>query len=630
MIFMSILTLIVAKALPLFNKQISSIHFTRIASIIFIYTGAITLNCLYIQSIGSGIGIYSGLFHITQISQLIEIFLFIIGGLILIGWPQVLPELSNPTFASTAVATVAKAKVNKNISDLNLSLAQEEEVKIKNSSQYQSSVLISPEQNSLESYKLVSSIESYSTDYSIIVLFSILGSSLLISSFDLISLYLSIELQSFGLYVLSTLYRDSESSTSAGLKYFLLGGLSSCLILLGSGLIYSYTGVTNFESLYLLNSIYDIDQQYVIQGLSLGLIIIFVGFLFKIAAAPLHNWSPDVYDGTPTIVTTWLTIMPKISILIFLLELQSQIGIIGGIKTKILSSTGYLTTVDSIPSFLPIEGLASLSNTISASLAPVSVVIGLPVLKTLLLISSILSLIIGSLLGLAQIRIKRLLAYSTISHIGFLLLALAVNTEQSIDSFLFYLIQYTITNLNVFLIILALTYITYASNQLNDLKTAKAVVVKGNIKDIRDISELKGLFFSNPLLSLSLGICLFSMAGIPPLIGFFSKQFVLYSALQNGYYFISLIAIIVSVISASYYLKIIKVLHTDITLETNQTPTSGANVESLYTVTKGKYTLTNTHSFLISSLTLFILLFFIKPSIILNSTQLLSLSLFYI
>jgi len=632
---MSILTLIVAKALPLFNKQISSIHFTRIASIIFIYTGAITLNCLYIQSIGSGIGIYSGLFHITQISQLIEIFLFIIGGLILIGWPQVLPELSNPTFASiitmTMEATVAKAKVNKNISDLNLS---EEEVKIKNSSQYQSSVLISPEQNSLESYKLVSSIESYSTDYSIIVLFSILGSSLLISSFDLISLYLSIELQSFGLYVLSTLYRDSESSTSAGLKYFLLGGLSSCLILLGSGLIYSYTGVTNFESLYLLNSIYDIDQQYVIQGLSLGLIIIFVGFLFKIAAAPLHNWSPDVYDGTPTIVTTWLTIMPKISILIFLLELQSQIGIIGGIKTKILSSTGYLTTVDSIPSFLPIEGLASLSNTISASLGPVSVVIGLPVLKTLLLISSILSLIIGSLLGLAQIRIKRLLAYSTISHIGFLLLALAVNTEQSIDSFLFYLIQYTITNLNVFLIILALTYITSvatavdASNQLNDLKTATAMVVKGNIKDIRDISELKGLFFSNPLLSLSLGICLFSMAGIPPLIGFFSKQFVLYSALQNGYYFISLIAIIVSVISASYYLKIIKVLHTDITLETN--PLRGANVESLYTVTKGKYTLTNTHSFLISSLTLFILLFFIKPSIILNSTQLLSLSLFYI
>jgi NADH-ubiquinone oxidoreductase chain 2 len=143
-------------------------------------------------------------------------------------------------------------------------------------------------------------------DYSLIVLFSSLGSSLLISSYDLISIYLSIELQSFGLYILSTLYRDSESSTSAGLKYFLLGGLSSCLILLGIGIIYSYTGITNLESLYLINSISAIDaslakqpaavslvvvglQQSVLQGISLGLMFIFIGFLFKIAAAPLHN-----------------------------------------------------------------------------------------------------------------------------------------------------------------------------------------------------------------------------------------------------------------------------------------------------------------------------------------------------
>ena len=654
MIFISILTLIVAKALPLLSKQISSIHFTRIASIIFIYTGALTLNCLYIQSIGSGIGIYSGLFHITQISQLIEIFLFIIGGLILIGWPQVLPAIRKPIKNNISDLTNAQGKMSLiTLSQSENHCGARDELTIKNNDRNQS--LISPEQNhnslnvSLnqnESSKLVSSIESYSTDYSIIVLFSILGSSLLISSFDLISLYLSIELQSFGLYVLSTLYRDSESSTSAGLKYFLLGGLSSCLILLGSGLIYSYTGVTNFESLYLLNSISDIDQQYVIQGLSLGLIIIFVGFLFKIAAAPLHNWSPDVYDGTPTIVTTWLTIIPKISILILLLELQSQIGVIGGIKTKILSNSGFITSLESMPRFLPIDGLVFLNNTISASL------VGLPVLKFLLLISSILSLIIGSLLGLAQIRIKRLLAYSTISHIGFLLLALAINTEQSIDSFLFYLIQYTITNLNIFLIILALTYIIYASAHSKglqtpfkgfDLKTSKI----GNIRDIRYISELKGLFFSNPLLSLSLGICLFSMAGIPPLIGFFSKQFVLYSALQNGYYFISLIAIIVSVISASYYLKIIKVLHTFEDKKDNTLNLKLNNVENLHTsdaldessvynnldpiiLTQSNYTLTNTHSFLISSLTLIILLFFLKPSIILNSTQLLSLSLFYI
>jgi NADH-ubiquinone oxidoreductase chain 2 len=173
--------------------------------------------------------------------------------------------------------------------------------------------------------------EKYSTDYSLVVLFSILGSSLLISSYDLISVYLSIELQSFGLYVLSTLYRDSESSTKAGLKYFLLGGLSSCIILLGTGIIYSYTGTTNLESLYTINSVIidcsaGANQQYIIQGISLGLSLIFIGFLFKIAAAPLHNWSPDVYDGTPTIVTTWLTIIPKIAILFILLELQIKLG----------------------------------------------------------------------------------------------------------------------------------------------------------------------------------------------------------------------------------------------------------------------------------------------------------------
>jgi NADH-ubiquinone oxidoreductase chain 2 len=231
--------------------------------------------------------------------------------------------------------------------------------------------------------------------------------------------------------------------------------------------------------------------------------------------------------------------------------------------------------------------------------------------------------------------VKFLFFDSTISHIGFLLLALAINTEQSIDSFLFYLIQYTITNLNIFLIILAVTYITSGPAQY---KTGKR-------EDIRYISELKGLFFSNPLLSLSLCICLFSMAGIPPLLGFFSKQFVLYSAIQNGYYFISIIAIIVSVISASYYLKIIQVLHRDPS-GNNQQPvllavaSAGKNsccVKAMANKNKqmiilepSNSTLTNSHSFLISSLTLIILLFFIKPSIILNSTQLLSLSLFYI
>jgi hypothetical protein len=334
------------------------------------------------------------------------------------------------------------------------------------------------------------------------------------------------------------------------------------------------------------------------------------------------------------------------------------------------------------------------------------------------------------------------LAYSTISHIGFILLALAVNTEQSIDSFIFYIIQYTITNLNIFLVILGLTYClsTNTSPLLSTLTaipalhpskskvqsspsaspqeqsspsaspqeggqyspnpsvaehpsaaehpTASITAVtafpayagegldKANAtaptqagQDISFISEFKGLFFSNPLLSLSLAVSLFSMAGIPPLIGFFSKQLVLYSALQNGYYFISVLAIIVSVISCSYYLQIIKVLLTKSTCVASYSPSfsysnskAGATASSptatapaptqagqdctapaatpsapngqreVYSQARGKneIILTNTHSYLISTLTFTILLFFIKPSLILNSTQLLSLSLFYI
>lgn len=531
MIFISILTLIVAKALPLINNHISPVHFTRISALIFLYSSVLTFNMLYIQSIGSGLGIYSGLFQVTVISQFMELFIFLIGFLILIAWPL------NFGGGSLRKGTL---------------------------------------------------FNSESPDYCLIVLFSTLGSSLLVSSSDLVSMYLSIELQSFGLYVLATLYRDSESSTKAGLKYFLLGGLSSCFILLGSGLIYAFTGLTQFESIYSLISTIFIGHcnlneggfvlglipsefSNIILGLSLGIILIIIGFLFKIAAAPLHNWSPDVYDETPTIVTIWLTIMPKIAILILLLELLTQIGIIGSLNNVIVNVNVIGDSLDLIkfttypkdtPSPLEELGIEGLPNAFY-------------IFKNLLLVSSLLSLIIGTVVGLAQTRLKRLFAYSTISHIGFMLLALAINSEQSIESFLFYIIQYSITNLDVFLIILALGYIIYPSllsvrgegeQELGTLSVGKREVKYNLFKDIRYISELKGQFFSvgNPLLCLSLSICLFSMAGIPPLIGFFSKQFVLFSAIQSGYYFIAFVAIIVSVVSASYYLKIIKVMLTPV------------------------------------------------------------------
>jgi len=592
MIFISILILIVAIALPSFNQQLSSIMITRISAIIFIYSGALAFNALYIQSIGSGIGIYSGLFHVTIISQLLDVFLLIMASLILIGWPLITSSYYNKVISFRNLITDGMSPLNK------------------------VSTLVTTKYNYIGLY-------TPRAEYCLIVLFSGLGSSLLISSSDLLSLYLSIELQSFGLYILSTLYRDYESATASGLKYFLLGALSSCFILLGAGLIYTFTGLTNFESIYTLISVsYNATQTIFLSGVTLGVIFIFIGFLFKIAAAPFHSWSPDVYDETPTQVTIWLTIIPKISILVLLLELQSglsinQLSILNIYEySNILTqfNTDMITNITSNSPFSLGCGAAVTYNTSY-------------VLKMLLLISSLFSLVIGTIVGLAQTRIKRLLAYSTISHIGFILLALAINTEQSIDSFLFYIIQYSITNLNIFLIILALGFIIHKNG-------IKLYSNSNNIYffdfDIRYLVDIKGQFLANPLLSLSFCISLFSMAGVPPLLGFFSKQFVLFSAVQSGYYFMAFIAILVSVISASYYLRVILLLFTESELvEYNNTSDKDLNqLDNSAPLVLNESILSNFHSFLISTITLSILLFIFKPTLLLNSTQLLSLSLF--
>lgn len=627
MIFISILILIVAIALPSINKLISPILFIRISSIVFIYAGALSLNALYIQSIGSGLGIYSGLFQVTTVSQLIDTFIFIIGSLILIAWPSI-TNYSSPSNLSTTFLAKEGSAVEPELQRDQNNFASEGLKRLSNSN------------INIVGHKITTTRINNAVEYSLIVLFSTLGASLLVSSADLISMYLSIELQSFGVYILTTLYRDSESATSAGLKYFLLGGLSSCLILLGAGIIYTFTGLTNFESIYSLVSVS--YNNNIIQGLSLGFIIIIVGFLFKIAAAPLHNWAPDVYDDSPTIVTIWLTIMPKISIVIFILELYTQIGIIEN-SVSIPTVLDLLNSVNSIHANLVNENVGGAQLSINT--------IPVVFLKNLLLLSSLISLIIGTVVGLAQTRIKRLLAYSTISHIGFILLALAINTEQSIDSLIFYILQYSITNLNTFLILIALGYILNNSIKNNSKLTNSVHKDKGSELDIKYISELKGQFFSNPLLSISLSICLFSMAGIPPLLGFFSKQFVLYSAVQSGYYFMSIIAIVVSIISASYYIKIVRVLHTEPEIVEHHNTENQVNIsidsvelnnssfsENTSLSLQGSLgenkiagevsIISNFHSYLISTLTLSILLFILKPSILLNSTQLLSLSLF--
>lgn len=591
--------------------------FRRISAISFIYAGVLSFNTLNIQSIGSGIGLYSGLFQISILSNMTTFFILLISSLLIITWPNLEFSRSTSFFAAEGMRVKDESGIQeKKYSNLQISYNY-----IENSSK--------------------------SNEYSLIIFFNILGALFLISSADLVSMYLSIELQSFGLYILATLYKEKYSSTSAGLKYFLLGGLSSCIILLGSGLIYSYTGLTNLESIYSIISVYFnntslssvlqvgteggflINGSYELKGLSLGILFIFSGFLFKIAASPFHNWAPDVYDESPTLVTIWLTIMPKISILIFLLELQ--IGSVG------------------IDFNLSLSGIIGNNNLFSNDFNNMS-----PLIQ-LLLISSLLSLLIGSIVGLSQIRIKRLLAYSTISHVGFLLLSLSVFSNSSVEAFIFYIVQYTITNLNIFLIILAFGYIFRTHVQLDSSK--KKLIL--NLSDIEYISSFKGLFYKNPLLGISLSVCLFSFAGVPPLIGFFAKQQVLYASNSAGYFFLSLIAILVSVISASYYLKIIKIMHSIpshgflygaaaphplglqlSTANSNSSLLSSTISRSLpspsvreavqqaipffhdgeseeASVGKNNY-LTTVHSFIISVLTLIILLFIFNPELLLN------------
>jgi NADH-ubiquinone oxidoreductase chain 2 len=354
-------------------------------------------------------------------------------------------------------------------------------------------------------------------EYPLIMLFIITGSVFLISTGDLISIFLSIELQSYGLYLLSTLYRNSELATSGGLTYFLLGGLSSCFILLGTSLLYSNSGLTNLDGLYIITSLSDIISNesilywYKHNYINLSLLILSVGFLFKVSAAPFHFWSPDVYDAIPTVVTTFVAIVAKISILIFLLELVHYTN--NSLFTSEFSWTSSL------------------------------------------LVSSLLSLLIGTIVGLTQFRIKRLLAYSTISHVGFILLALSINSIESIQAFIFYLMQYSLSNLNAFILLISIGYSLYY--YINDNKEYQELSDKNN-SPIQLISQIKGFFYMNPFLSISFAITIFSFVGIPPLIGFFAKQMVLSAALDGGYVFLTLIAILTSVISAVYYLNIIK------------------------------------------------------------------------
>lgn len=403
--------------------------------------------------------------------------------------------------------------------------------------------------------------KSYKSEYPLIISLSTLGMISLISSYDLISFFLAIELQSLSLYIIATMYRESESATSAGLKYFLLGGLSSGFILLGSSLLYGLTGITNFEAFYIIGSF---ESESSLDQIDIILLIFAIGLLFKIASAPFHNWAPDVYDGVPTLVTTWLAVLPKISLIIFMVEFY----------TNIFYNFYFW--------------------------------------NFLFIICAFLSLLIGSILGLSQNRIKRLLAYSTISHVGFMLLSLSVASYQSIESLIFYLIQYSLTSLNVFYVLTAFGQILPQGDSIDKVQT---------------LSQLRAQFKLHPLLAFSFAISLFSMAGIPPCIGFFGKYLILLSAINDGRFsFMILIAIITSVISAVYYLKVIKTLHF-YELPANDFKEENLKnklIASSFSNSIDSLNLVYVNTFTIAILSLAIIFFIFNPTPILNFIHLIS------
>jgi NADH-ubiquinone oxidoreductase chain 2 len=476
LLILSLIFLLLSNAITI--RRDKSILFSRTAIISLIFSSFIAINNLTLRGFEKGIGIYGGLFDITVISQTFNIFIFVITIMILILTAFYPRKIYTKNYMSFSKLISSKLLYNKN--------------------------LISNKTG--EQFRII--------EYPLIILFIVTGAVFLISTADLVSVFLSIELQSYGLYIISTLYRDSESATASGLTYFLLGGLSSCFILLGSALLYANSGTTSLDNIYVITSVSELYSYsisfYQLYYLNLALIVLSVGFLFKVSAAPFHFWSPDVYDGIPTIVTTFVAIIAKISIFIFLLDLV------------------YYTDF----------------NYFDFSW------------KNILVLSSLLSLFIGSVLGLSQFRIKRLYAYSTISHVGFILLALSINSVESIQSFIFYILQYSISNLNVFLILVSIGFSLYLYVYKD--KEDKENLIDKNNSPVQLINQIKGYFHINPFLSISFAITIFSFVGIPPIIGFFAKQMILSAALDNGYIFMSLIAILTSVIGAGYYLNLIK------------------------------------------------------------------------
>jgi len=325
-------------------------------------------------------------------------------------------------------------------------------------------------------------------EYPIIILASTLGMILMISSYDLIIFYLGLELQSLCLYILASFKRDDERSTEAGLKYFVLSALASGLLLYGCSLIYGFTGSTNFEIISA-----NLDEAN--TGAVFGIVFIIVGLAFKVSAVPFHMWTPDVYEGSPTSVTIFFALVPKIAAISVFIRFM------------------YVPFVNVISQW-----------------------------QTIIIFLSIASMILGAVAAIGQSNIKRLMAYSSIGHMGYALAGLAPGTNTGIQSTIIYLTIYLVMNLGAFGCIF--------------------MMKRENIF-YENINDLSGLSKNHPMLALSFLIILFSLAGIPPLAGFFAKFYVFMAVIEVKMYALAIIGLLTTVVSAFYYLRIIKVIYFD-------------------------------------------------------------------
>ena len=340
----------------------------------------------------------------------------------------------------------------------------------------------------LISKRYIVDIKNNKFEYPIIVLLSLLGMFVMVSSNDLILFYLGLELQSLALYILASIDRDNIKSSEAGIKYFVLGALSSGLLLYGCSLMYGFTGSTNFEEIASNSGDFNV-------GTIFGMVFILVGLAFKVSVVPFHMWTPDVYQGSPTSVTSFFSVVPKVA------------GIAIFIKFM----------------YLPFREV-------------------LNEWQYILVFMSIASMILGAVAAMGQTNIKRLMAYSSIGHIGYAIAGIATGTESGFKSTLVYISIYVVMNIGAFACIL---------------------LMKREGKYLEEIDELSGLSKNHPLISFALLIILFSLAGIPPLAGFFAKFYIFMAVIESGMYTLAIVGLVATVVSAFYYIRIIKIMYFD-------------------------------------------------------------------